>query len=266
MKQIEISQTGNDTLLLFFGGWGVDAHPFESLKPADRDFMLCYDYRNLNFDTHRLASYQKVEVIAWSLGVWVASQVLPVSGLPVIHSIAVNGTLSPIHRETGIPDEIFQGTIDHLNERNLMKFQRRMCYESAVYEAYRQMAPQRSVEEVKEELIALQHFILGSRNPQEISGNLSLDPNSEGIVLEGERENQGFDRLKENQKVEGEKKNQSSVPLNSWSWNEVYISENDAIFPFQNQQRAWQGKANLHTVKEGHYCPQLFKALINHDQ
>ena len=218
MKQQLIGKQQHDELLLFFAGWGLDAHPFEHLQPLHEDFMICYDYRDLLFDTQQLLSYQKIRVLAWSLGVWAAAKVLPETALPITRSIAVNGTLSPIHDEKGIPCDIFQGTIDHLNERNLMKFQRRMCYTPAVYEDYLQRAPQRTLEDVKEELICLKDYI------------------------------------------------QEANHESAWKWDRAYISTHDFIFPCENQQQAWQGKTEIHTLQEGHYCPLLFNELISHDQ
>ncbi len=36
------------------------------------DYMICYDYRTLDFDTSILEQYRQVNVVAWSMGVWAA--------------------------------------------------------------------------------------------------------------------------------------------------------------------------------------------------
>ena len=159
MKQIIIGKQESHRLLLFFNGWGMDFHPFVSLKEPDRDFLCCYDYRDLTFDTEMLSRYQEIEVVAWSLGVWVANKVLAEQHLPVCSSTAINGTLTPIHEEQGIPAAIFQGTIDHLDERGLRKFQRRMCQSADDFQSFLKVAPQREAAELKEELICLQESI-----------------------------------------------------------------------------------------------------------
>lgn len=42
------------------------------------DYMICYDYRTLDFDTSILEQYRQVNVVAWSMGVWAA----PIAPLP----------------------------------------------------------------------------------------------------------------------------------------------------------------------------------------
>ena len=75
-------------LLLFFAGWGMDEHPFLQYAPQDSDFMICYDYRTLDFDTSPLTGYTVIDVVAWSMGVWAASQVLSKVSLPIRRRIA----------------------------------------------------------------------------------------------------------------------------------------------------------------------------------
>ena len=43
-----------DRLLLFFAGWGMDERPFIQYTPRESDFMICYDYHTLDFDTSPL--------------------------------------------------------------------------------------------------------------------------------------------------------------------------------------------------------------------
>ena len=126
-------------LLLFFAGWGMDEHPF-----------LQYD-----FDTSPLAGYTVIDVVAWSMGVWAASQVLSKVSLPIRRRIAINGSPFPIDEKRGIPPAIFMGTLEGLNEASLRKFQRRMCADGNVFARFQLTAPERSIEELKEELAAV---------------------------------------------------------------------------------------------------------------
>lgn len=139
-------------LLLFFAGWGMDERPFLEYLPKDRDCWICYDYRSLDFDYSLIGHYAKVQVIAWSMGVWAASYVLRDNAFSVHESIAINGTVFPVHNEKGIAERIFQGTLDGLNEQALQKFRRRMCGSSEALQRFLIKAPQRSVEELREEL------------------------------------------------------------------------------------------------------------------
>lgn len=98
--------------------------------------MICYDYRTLDFDTSPLTGYTVIDVVAWSMGVWAASQVLSKVSLPIRRRIAINGTPFPIDEKRGIPPAIFMGTLEGLNEASLRKFQRRMCADGNVLPAF----------------------------------------------------------------------------------------------------------------------------------
>lgn len=178
MKQLFIIKEDHSQLLLFFAGWGMDATPFSQIHPggnkmnttphaqthsASCDWMICYDYRFLEFDPSMLQGYSDITLVAWSMGVWVASQIMKLyPTLPVSQSIAINGTLTPIDDLKGISQTVFEGTLQGLNELTLQKFQRRMCGSSAEYKAFQTVAPQRPVEELKEELAAIQQHFLAS--------------------------------------------------------------------------------------------------------
>ncbi len=155
MKQEFIVKNDAKGLFLVFLGWGMDSRPFEFPIPADADIMLCYDYRTLDFNTGILTGYSAIYVIGWSMGVWAASQVLQNSRLPIRQRIAYNGTLYPIDKQKGIDPAVFQATLDHLNEESLLKFYRRMCDTKEEYQEFLQRAPRRSIESLREELIAI---------------------------------------------------------------------------------------------------------------
>ena len=141
MKQTFIIRNNQRHLLLFFAGWGMDETPFLSIHPAECDWMICYDYRSLEFDTTLIQVYSEITLIAWSMGVWAASQVMKqYPSLPVSQSTALNGTLYPIHETEGITPSVFEGTLQRLNEQTLLKFQRRMCGSAADYKAFQTMS------------------------------------------------------------------------------------------------------------------------------
>ena len=68
MKQVYIIKKNNPKLLLFFAGWAADETPFKQYCPQGMDYMICYDYRTLDFDTSILEQYRQVNVVAWSMG------------------------------------------------------------------------------------------------------------------------------------------------------------------------------------------------------
>lgn len=163
MKQHFIIRNNSKHLLLFFAGWGMDETPFTDMHPADSDWMICYDYRSLEFDESLLQGYSEITLVGWSMGVWAASRIMELyPGLPVSRSIAINGTIYPIDESKGIAPSIFEGTLQGLSEQTLLKFQRRMCGSSAEYKIFQSVAPQRPVEELKEELAAIQKQCLSS--------------------------------------------------------------------------------------------------------
>lgn len=122
MKQSYIIHEHHPRLLLFFAGWGADETPFKMYRPAASDFMVCYDYRTLDFDASGLEEYREINLIGWSMGVWAASQTVPQlsspgtsgEGIHMANSIAINGTPYPIDQHMGIPPAIYHGTLDGL--------------------------------------------------------------------------------------------------------------------------------------------------------
>ncbi|MGL5957620.1 MAG: DUF452 family protein [Phocaeicola sp.] len=150
---------GHSRLLIFFAGWAADETPFKSYRPADMDYMICYDYRTLSFDFSLLKSYEEIVIVGWSMGVWAASQLLSNQRLknlaPIKRSIAINGTPYPIDDTRGIPTAIYQGTLEGLSASSLHKFFRRMCANGETFRRFLEVTPRRELEEVCEELTAI---------------------------------------------------------------------------------------------------------------
>ena len=69
MKQRFIKKEGNSTLLLFFAGWGSDENLFAGPVQEGCDCLLCFDYKDLDFDYSLLEGYREIRVMAWSMGV-----------------------------------------------------------------------------------------------------------------------------------------------------------------------------------------------------
>lgn len=152
-------------LLVFFSGWGGEETLFSGYCPPGTDWLFCDDYRSLDFDIGLLSGYKNIKVVAWSLGVWVAGHVLGNSRAPIREAVAVNGTPRPLDDIYGIPDAVFKGTLDGLNEVSLGKFRRRMCGSTAVLQVFMSHGPQRTASELKDELSALYHAIKSEPEP-----------------------------------------------------------------------------------------------------
>ena len=73
-------------------------------------------------------------------------------GLAICERVALNGTVTPVDDLKGIPQQVFEGTLEGLNEVALEKFIRRMCLKKENLETFLSKRPQRAVEELQEEL------------------------------------------------------------------------------------------------------------------
>jgi biotin synthesis protein BioG len=147
MKHLWINRRGNNELVVFFNGWGMDEKPFSHLKTDDLDVLMFYDYRDLKLPELKL-EYTRINLVAWSFGVWAYAA----SGLelPFSRIIAFGGTLRPICAEEGIDPAVFMSTVENWNEGGRSKFYRRICGGTAGFEQFSQ--PERAVEEQLEEL------------------------------------------------------------------------------------------------------------------
>ncbi|MCW3789332.1 DUF452 family protein [Plebeiibacterium sediminum] len=164
MKYKWINNQNNSNLILFFNGWGCDEHQVKHLKAGQQNVLMIYDYTCLHLDEkvlNEINNYPEVSIIAWSFGVWMAQYISKNCDLNINKAIAINGTLQPVHDKFGISKSIVQGTYEHLSERNLMKFQRRMVGGNEAWKQFEANKPQRTFENQKEELGAvIQHFDL----------------------------------------------------------------------------------------------------------
>lgn len=161
-----ISSVGSSRLILIFAGWGMDVAPFMSLRRNGYDIMVIWDYRSLYIDWNVVGRYDEICLVAWSMGVFAASQTVQAIDYKITKRIAVNGTLWPVDDSRGIPEAIFNGTYEGLDERNLSKFYRRMCGSRAMFAAFDEVRPQRGIAELRDELLAVaERTILSSQSP-----------------------------------------------------------------------------------------------------
>ena len=152
MKQEFLKKNGTKALLLFFGGWGSAPKLFrDSVGGCGRDCLFCYDYKDCYFDFSLLEGSEEINLVAWSMGVWVAGQVFGgykrcvENGKSVEHqeferritsTVAIGGTSKPIDDLYGIPTAVFEATLNKMSPTVLYKFRRRMCgADLAVFES-----------------------------------------------------------------------------------------------------------------------------------
>lgn len=145
----------HDRTLLLFAGWGMDDAPFlELLGPHDT--LVVWDYADLSPLPEAILGDRPLHLIAWSMGVWAATQTLPRERLA--SATAVNGTPWPIDATRGIPPALFDATLANLSEAGIARFRRRMCGAAALGEFLRH-APQRDADDLRSELQALSSAI-----------------------------------------------------------------------------------------------------------
>ncbi len=124
MKCEFLHKEGSSRLILIFSGWSTDMEFYSHISHPGWDVAVVSGYTDFDFPTEILDSYTTISLFAWSMGVYMASMSVPFNRLSM--AIAINGTESPVDNSTGIPENIFKGTLETLDERNLRKFRMRM--------------------------------------------------------------------------------------------------------------------------------------------
>jgi len=171
MKAEWIVHQGSGDLLLFFNGWGMDRRVADCLFSASpewpesgRDIVVLYDYRNLTLPAwlvEAMAVARSVDLLAWSLGVWAASNA---GLLRVSRAVAINGTLWPVDADRGISPDIFAGTLENWSDENRKRFERRM-FASIPPDMADSVRPVRDVSGQQQELRSIGEAV--SRSPAE---------------------------------------------------------------------------------------------------
>ena len=161
MKCVWHTRKGRPRLLLFFLGWGMDERPFRPLAAQEVDVLLLYDYRNLALPALP-ESYEEIEVLGWSFGVYAALRHLSQGNvLSVNRAIFLNGTGAPYDRHLGIPPRLFDATykaFQRAPRATLLRFYRNMFSEEEDWLLFQEHLPQRLPEELLEELASARHW------------------------------------------------------------------------------------------------------------
>lgn len=235
MKQVYIIHENHPKLLLLFAGWAADETLFKQYRPKGMDYMICYDYRTLDFDMSVFNHYRHVNVVAWSMGVWAGSLILSDAPKNKILGIAFNGSTSPIDNLEGIPVKTYQATLDGLTPASLQKFMRRMCKDSDTYKAFMEITPRRNFDEIKEELRLIKERYV------EMLGNTE-DDDSEAL----------------------EEKYDKYFSKYEYKYDYAFIGNNDRIFPPENQKTNNDGmiEENVIVTDSSHYDEPMFRFLL----
>ncbi len=227
MKYTFLHKENTGRLIIIFAGWSTGPHFYRHINIPGWDVMIVYGYTDFLFPYSIFDEYPTVALFAWSLGVFIASKTIPFDRLSL--AVAVNGTETPVNDNSGIPVDIFRGTEATLDERNLKKFQMRMCGK----ENFERLSESGAFPAISEASISDQESI-----SSEISG-----------------ENVSIAQLKAELRFVADEALKSTDNPTSY-WHRTYISKHDRIFPMTSQKGAWE-KHDSHpeiiVLNEPHY-------------
>jgi len=165
MKQKWIKREENPACILFFNGWGMDENVLNGFDHGNFDVCHWNDFNQTELLAADEFPYREIIVVAWSLGVCAANEILSKSGLNVSKSLAINGTPWAWNDQLAIPHATFKQTLDGWNERNRFKFNLRMFGGKTKLEEAAEQLSQRSIDNQQREL---QFFYdLGQSTPYE---------------------------------------------------------------------------------------------------
>ncbi|MBS0011085.1 MAG: DUF452 family protein [Bacteroidales bacterium] len=148
-------------LIIVFGSWGIDQNAFIPLCTEAHDFMLYYNYsadEPLVLPDQK--TYKMVVLIGWSLGVWAAEYMSASMNLNPDLTIAVNGTPVPADNRYGIPLDVFEGTLNNINEKGMDKYNIRLFGSKTEVESNKEKLSARSLESYGAELRWLYNRIM----------------------------------------------------------------------------------------------------------
>lgn len=149
-----LNKQNNSKLIIFFAGWSFDENPFKFLACENFDVLIVYDYSTIDENIEKFTSYKEINLIAWSMGVFVAY--LLKDKLPKFNKkIAINGTPLPVNDEFGIPVKPFLLTLRHARTGLEGKFYQNIFDTKEEFEKYSTMSVNRSIENRETELKSL---------------------------------------------------------------------------------------------------------------
>lgn len=154
MKYKWLNKQKNNSLIIFFNGWGMNESVINHMDFSAHDFVMFYDYNSLDtdFDFDLFNQYEKKYLVAWSMGAMIATNFKKQLG-KIQKSIAINGTLRPINDIYGIPTKIYDLTLRSFNETSATKFINNMFDKNENIPIIL-----REFENIKTELIAIKNY------------------------------------------------------------------------------------------------------------
>lgn len=161
MKFCWLSQNNSSNLIVFFAGWSFDETPFKTLKSDGFDVLFVYDYNEiseLEILKNISEKYEHKTLICWSMGVFVAASLRKYFE-KFDKKFAINGTVTPVDNEFGIPVKMFELTLKHASVGLGGKFYKNVYKTEEELEKYSQNPVKRTIEDRVSELENLYDFI-----------------------------------------------------------------------------------------------------------
>ena len=158
MEVCWLNKKNNKNLIVFFAGWSFDQNPFKTLDCGDFDIIFVYDYNEISTFDIDVSEYKKKYLITWSMGVFVA-YLMRHKFSDFDYKIAVNGTVSPVDNEFGIPVRMFELTLKHAQKGLEGKFYQNVFDTVDEYEKYLKSPVKRTIESRVNELSSLYSLI-----------------------------------------------------------------------------------------------------------
>lgn len=101
-------------LIIFFAGFGSEISHFSFLE-SKKNVLMIYDYTDFFYPQTEFEKYENLSLIAYSMGVCVASIILDSNILHFKKKIAINGTNLGINDNFGINKKIYSLTARHFS-------------------------------------------------------------------------------------------------------------------------------------------------------
>lgn len=157
--RIHLEKNNSENLILFFCGWGMDENPFSILNNTS-DVLYVYDYTTPEFDVFDFSAYKKVDLLAFSYGVY-ASGITNLCNVKVNSCTAINGTLVPVDDKLGVPIRQFELT-EKMDSQTVVKFRERLFGGEKAkehFEIFENHLPKRNAQSCTQELMGMKRYV-----------------------------------------------------------------------------------------------------------
>ncbi len=164
MNTYWLNNQNNKNLIVFFAGWSFDENPFKFLDCNGYDVLIVYDYNEIKpLDIfQQLNQYENKVLITWSMGVF-AAYLLKDFFKDFDYKLAINGTVTPVDNEFGIPVKMFELTLKHAAVGLSGKFYKNVFKTNEEFEKYTNNSVQRTIENRVSELENLYKLIKNTK-------------------------------------------------------------------------------------------------------